>query len=217
MTQKPTILVSGYGSWAKAKNNPAAQVAARLGQEEFDGCKVVTVELSVDTYSLQDQVNELLDRHQPDGWIGLGVSSAALVEPEMVGINWRHFNVPDVADVKLQATPIIAGGPAAYNATLPCEDMVAAMRARGIPAARSFSAGTHLCNQLIYTLAHTAKLRDIDLRSGFVHVPQSPENIAKKCDFGVAEPSMDLAVTTKAIRVCVEVLAAQLRARNDIQ
>ncbi|WP_294221753.1 hypothetical protein [uncultured Shimia sp.] len=207
MTQKPTILVSGYGSWAKARNNPSAQVAKRLGLENFDCCTLIAVELDVDTFALQDRINDLLDRHQPDGWIGLGVSSSAVVEPEMIGVNWRHFGVPDVTGAKLTTTPIIDGGPAAYNATLPCADMVAAMRSQGIPAALSFSAGTHLCNQLIYTLAHTARCRDIDLKSGFVHIPQTPENIVEK---GEVSPSMDLPVSTSAIRACVNVLAANL-------
>lgn len=113
MTQKPTILVSGYGSWAKARNNPSAQVAKRLGLENFDSCNLVTVELDVDTFALQDRINDLLDRHQPDGWIGLGVSSSSVVEPEMVGVNWRHFGVSDVTGAKLTTTPIIDGGPPA--------------------------------------------------------------------------------------------------------
>ncbi|WP_299428319.1 hypothetical protein [uncultured Shimia sp.] len=212
MTQKPTILVSGYGSWAKARNNPAALVAARLGQEEFDCCNLVVVELDVDTNALQDNVNRLLDVHQPDGWIGLGVSGAAVVQPEMVGINWRHFSVPDVTGAQLRATPIVEGGPAAYNTTLPCVDMVTKLRAQSIPAALSYSAGTHLCNQLIYTLAHTAETRGMSLRSGFVHIPQSPENIAEKSGLEEYGASMDLATSTRAIRLCVELLAAKLAA-----
>lgn len=212
MTQKPTILVSGYGSWAKAKNNPAAQVALRLGQENFDCCNLVAVELDVDTNALQRNVNHLLDTHQPDGWIGLGVSSAAVVQPEMVGINWRHFSVPDVTGAQLRATPIVEDGPAAYNASLPCVEMVAKLRAHRIPATLSYSAGTHLCNQLIYTLAHTAEGRGIALQSGFVHIPQSTENIAEKSDLEEYDSSMSLDASTHAIRLCVELLAAELTA-----
>ncbi|MFY0662892.1 MAG: hypothetical protein JXR15_20555 [Shimia sp.] len=212
MTQKPTILVSGYGSWAKARNNPAALVAARLGQEKFDCCNLVAVELEVDTNALQDNVNHLLDAHQPDGWIGLGVSGAAVVQPEMVGINWRHFSVPDVTGAQLRATSIVEDGQAAYNATLPCVEMVEKLRANHIPAALSFSAGTHLCNQLIYTLAHTAEKRGGALRSGFVHIPQSPENISEKSGLEEYGASMDLAMSTRAIRLCVELLAAELTA-----
>ncbi|MCP4207521.1 MAG: pyroglutamyl-peptidase I [Shimia sp.] len=212
MTEKPTILVTGYGPWAVAQNNPAAQVAARLAQEQFDCCNLVTAELDVDTNALQDNVNYLLDKHQPDGWIGLGVSRSAVVKPEMVGINWRHFGVPDVTGARLQATPIVANGPAAYNATLPCTEMVETLRANHIPAMLSFSAGTHLCNQLIYVLGHTTNERSIDLRSGFVHIPQSLENISEKCRVDENNASMDLAMSTRAIRLCVQVFAAELAA-----
>jgi pyroglutamyl-peptidase len=212
MTEKPTILVTGFGAWAIAENNPAAQVAARLAREAFDFCNLVTAELDVDTNALQDKVNYLLDEHQPDGWIGLGVSRSAVIKPEMVGINWRHFGVPDATGARLQATPIVENGPAAYNATLPCAEMVEKLRANHIPAMLSFSAGTHLCNQLIYVLGHTAKTRGMSLRNGFVHIPQSPENIAEKCGADDDGASMDLATSTRAIRICVQVLAAELAA-----
>ena len=210
MTNKPTILVTGYGAWVVAENNPAAQVASRLAQEEFDCCNLVTAELDVDTNALQYNVNCLLDEHQPDGWIGLGVSRSAVIKPEMVGINWRHFGVPDATGARLQATPIVRNGPAAYNATLPCAEMVEKLRANHIPAMLSFSAGTHLCNQLIYVLGNTAKIRGIPLRSGFVHIPQSPENISEKCSADENSASMDLAISTRGVRICVQVLAAEL-------
>ena len=101
---------------------------------------------------------------------------------------------------------------AAYNATLPCVEMVTHLRANHIPAALSFSAGTHLCNQLIYTLAHTAEQRGIALQSGFVHIPQSPENIAEKSGLEEYGASMDIATSTRAVRLCVELLAAKLAA-----
>ncbi len=212
MSRKPTILVSGYGTWAKADTNPAAEVASRLDPADFTSCNLVTVELPVHSADLMDTIGALLDQHKPDGWIGLGVSGAAVVQPEMIGINWRDFSVPDEAGEQPTAKPVLADGPPAYNATLPCEDMVAAMRAMGIPSAISYSAGTHLCNQLIYTLAHLTKQRGQNLLSGFGHVPQSPENIAqRKGEAGLAA-SMDLALSTRAIGACVEVLAAKLTA-----
>lgn len=212
MSRKPTILVSGYGTWAKADTNPAAEVAGRLDPADFTSCTLVTVELPVHSADLMDTVGALLDEHKPDGWIGLGVSGAAVVQPEMIGINWRDFSVPDAAGEQPHAEPVLAGGPPAYNATLPCEDMAAAMRAAGIPSAISYSAGTHLCNQLIYTLAHLTEARGLNLLSGFVHVPQSPENIAQREGEAGLAPSMDLALSTRAIGICVEVLAAKLAA-----
>lgn len=210
MTKKPTILVSGYGQWAKAAVNPAAQVAHRLRQEDHPDCTLITAELPVDSAALQGEVDRLLDLHAPDGWIGLGVPGAAVVQPEMVGINWRHFSVPDAAGEVARVSPIVPDGPAAFNATLPCPEMVEALLANGIPAALSFSAGTHLCNQLIYTLGHSTERRGIPLRSGFVHIPQSPENVAQMEGMTPITPSMSLETATRAIGVCVDVLCRVL-------
>ena len=128
----------------------------------------------------------------------------------MVGINWRHFSVPDATGEVARMSPIFAKGPAAYNATLPCRAMVAALEAHNIPAALSFHAGTHLCNQLLYTLAHVACERELPLLSGFVHVPQSPENVAKMEVFQRNVPSMDLDISCRAIEVCIETVAQEL-------
>ena len=68
MRARPTILVSGYGPWAKAQENPAAQIAANLSGRSFDTCKLVCVELSVDSSGLHEEVNRLIDQHKPDAW-----------------------------------------------------------------------------------------------------------------------------------------------------
>ena len=81
-------------------------------------------------------------------------------------------------------------GPDAYNATLPNEEIVDAINKAGIPAALSFHAGTHLCNQMLYTTAHLIRQSGMSTLNGFVHVPQTPANIAVKTHREAKVPSM---------------------------
>ena len=111
MAHQPKILVAGYGPWAKAENNPAAQAVDELRKRAWHDCDLSLHVLPVCSTSLIDNVSALLEEHRPDAWLGLGVSEAAIIEAEMVGINWRHFSVPDVAGDRYEKTPILAGGP----------------------------------------------------------------------------------------------------------
>ncbi len=210
---QPKILVAGYGAWAKAENNPAAQVVGELGKRSWAGCEVIGHVMPVHSDGLSKSVEMLLDTHQPDAWVGIGVSGAAIIQAEMVGVNWLHFDVPDTSGAQLNLSPIISGGPVGYNATLPNADMVAAVNAAGIPAAVSFHAGTHLCNQMLYTTAHVIEKRGLQTLTGFIHVPQTPANIVQMQGRTRQSASMSLAMTTDAVAICIETLTLALTAR----
>ena len=74
--------------------------------------------------------------------------------------------------------PVVAGGPAAYFATLPIKAAVAALRDAGLPAIVSNSAGTFVCNHVFYGLMHLATTRGFDFCGGFLHVPFLPSQAA---------------------------------------
>lgn len=210
---QPRILVAGYGAWAKAENNPAAHVVGELGKRRWSGCDVIGHVMPVNSGDLRNSIDNLLDTHRPDAWVGIGVSEAAIIQTEMVGINWRHFDVPDSSGAQVALSPIVADGPVAYNATLPNADMVSALNTAGIPAAVSFSAGTHLCNQMLYSTAHVIAERGLSTLTGFIHVPQSPANVAQMEGRKRQVASMSLATTTDAVAICIDTLAAALTAQ----
>lgn len=107
---KPKILVAGYGAWAKAENNPAAQVVGELAKRTWTGCDVIGHVMPVNSDELAGHIDALLDTHRPDAWVGMGVSEAAIIQAEMVGINWRHFDVPDSSGARIHQSPIVPGG-----------------------------------------------------------------------------------------------------------
>ena len=99
---KPKILIAGYGRWAKAKVNPAQEIALELGTRTWDCCDVIGVGLPVDTSTIFAEIDELLTKYSPAAWIGVGVSSAAVVHAELVGINsvsYTHLTLPTIYSV----------------------------------------------------------------------------------------------------------------------
>ncbi|MEP2920844.1 MAG: pyroglutamyl-peptidase I [Sulfitobacter sp.] len=208
--KKPKILIAGYGSWAKAKENPAQAIALELGACTWACCDVVGVAMPVDTVTVSAEIDRLLTEHSPDAWIGVGVSSAANVQAEFIGINWRAFDVPDAGGKSINGAEVIEGGPPAYYATLPNSEIVEAIKAAGIPSELSFHAGTHLCNQMLYTTAHQIKARGLSTLTGFIHVPRTLANILELDDRKMNLPSMSLALSSEAVACCVETTAQAL-------
>jgi pyroglutamyl-peptidase len=90
---------------------------------------------------------------------------------ERVAVNVQDARIPDNDGAQPVDTAVIAGGPAAYLATLPVRAAVAALRAADLPAQMSMSAGTFVCNHVFYGLMHMATRRPAAYRGGFLHVP----------------------------------------------
>jgi pyroglutamyl-peptidase len=130
------------------------------------------------------------------------------ITPERIAINIddgrmrRQQRVTNPIDL-----PVVAGAPAAYFSTLPIKAIVRDLRAAGIPASVSNSAGTFVCNHIFYGLMHRIATHPIagasglpDLRGGFIHIPYLPEQAAR---FPGA-PSMSLEpLMTEALRIAV--------------
>jgi pyroglutamyl-peptidase len=105
--------------------------------------------------------------------ICLGLASGrGNIMPEYVAVNVRHGASADNAGVKYELTPI-GDGADAYVTGLPVSDMVKKMKEAGGPAAVSFTAGTYVCNDLMYAAVEYCRPRGI--RAGFVHLPLSLE------------------------------------------
>lgn len=117
------------------------------------------------------------------------------VTPEVIGINLRDANFPDNGGNRPMDEKCVCGGAAAYFSTLPVKNIVKAIKEKGIPASLSYTAGTFVCNDLLYTLLHHFSGRDIKI--GFIHVPFLPSQ-AKK---GTA--SMSLEDITAALETAI--------------
>lgn len=138
--------------------------------------------------------------------LGPGRSDIAL---ERVAINLIDARIPDNQGEQPIDVPVAAEGPTAYFSTLPIKAMVAALRAAGIPATVSHTAGTFVCNQVFYSLQHT--LAGSTVRSGFMHVPLLTEQVALAAS---AQPSMSQETLVKGLRVAV---SAALNTLHDVR
>ena len=174
------ILLTGFEPWAEWSSNPSGGVAESLDGTSIGGCEVVSAVLPVVHGADIDRVASLISEHEPVAVVCLGLhGSASALHVERVGINLKVIDGVDY--------PIVEGGPDAYFSTLPTRAMVQRMEDVKVPARLTYSAGTFLCNHIMYSVLHL--VAEDDLPAGFIHVPPTPELVA---ELGRSQSSMAL-------------------------
>ena len=189
------ILVTGFDPFGGQPVNPAREAVLRL-PDTVGGYEIIKLEIPTVFGLAAETVLQAAEELRPHAILGVGQAGGrSAVTPEVVAINLREASIPDNAGNIPVNTPVMENAPAAYFATLPVRDMVQAVKERGIPCALSYTAGTFVCNDLLYTLLH--HYRDTDVRVGFVHIPFLPEQAGK----GV--PSMELDTVVEALTAMI--------------
>ncbi len=198
------LLLSGFEPFGGSDLNPSQAIVEALAAQPISGVDLRTIVLPVESDVAPDRLLDAWRAHDSDTIVMLGEAAGrAAITPEAVAINLRDFELPDNAGRSIIDQPVVLGGPAAHFATLPIHRLVERIRSLGIPAHRSLTAGTYLCNELSYRMLHEIARIGSPTRAGFVHVPRLP---AQCVDRTPPHPSMSLDTMTLAIRTIIESL-----------
>ena len=198
----PTILVTGFQPFGGEKINPAWE-AIRVLPDSIVGSKVVKLQIPVVFGVGADVVSTAIDHINPDIVLCVGQAGGrAKITPEFVGINYRDARIPDNDGNQPHAQRSVEDGPAAYFATLPVRAMTEAMNKSGIPAALSYTAGTYVCNDVMYSMLHVLATKYPNARGAFMHVPFATEQATKQ---PVNTASLPIEVMTRGLEVALSV------------
>ena len=209
----PTVLLTGFEPFGGESVNPSWEIARTLAGWHCEGHVVQAARLSCVFGQALDELDAALEAHRPALVVCLGQAGGRPeISLERVAINVDDARIPDNLGRQPVDAAIRAGGPAAYFSTLPIKAMARDVRAAGIGAAVSNTAGTFVCNHVFYALMHrlAATPALAHTRGGFVHVPYTPEQVAGRADV----PSMALAAQVEGIR---QALRSALRTREDVR
>lgn len=205
------ILITGFDPFGDETINPATE-AIRLLPDSIAGAEIAKLELPTVFGKCALVAAEAIGRLRPDAVLAVGQAGGRFdVTVERVAINLADGSIPDNSGRKPQDEAVRPEGPAAYFSTLPTRAMVERIRARGIPASLSYSAGSYVCNYLLYCLLHGAEAgRSADspdpaFLAGFIHIPYLPVQAAGKP--GANTPSMSLADSRSALEAAIEAIA----------
>lgn len=189
------LLITGFQPFDGESVNPALEVAKGLQGKTINGYEVIAREIPVVRFEALKAVQAAIEELRPDAVITIGQAGGRPdITVERVGINIDDFRIPDNKGNQPIDEPVVTGGPVAYWATLPIKKMVANVKAQGIPASVSNSAGTYVCNHLLYGLLHYLTTQGkTAIPAGFIHIPYLPEQMAVRSgkDAQVATMSLD--------------------------
>jgi pyroglutamyl-peptidase len=198
----PTVLVTGFEPFEKDSVNPSWEAARALDGWEAGQAVVHARRLACVFGSALRQLDAAIDELKPQLVLCLGLAGGRFeFTPERVAINVDDGRIADNAGHQPIDVPVVPGAPAAYFSTLPIKAVVRDLRAAGIPASVSNSAGTFVCNHVFFGLMHRIATRPVatGMRGGFIHVPYLPEQAARL----PGQPSMALETMVAALRLAV--------------
>ncbi len=168
------VLLTGFEPFNNARLNPSEQLVIRIKADDVPGTQILTAVLPVVYGQAASNLLALVNEHKPDVVICFGQAEGRTsITPERFAVNLNDASIADNAGHIRVDQAIRQGSPLAIESTLPVKEFVTAIRAEGIPASLSLSAGTFVCNHIFYELQDA--LQGTAVQSGFVHVPLMDE------------------------------------------
>lgn len=197
------VLLTGFDPFGGDKVNPATEAVKRVS-DNVNGVEVVKIEVPTVFHKSIDVVAKTIEEVKPDAVLCIGQAGGRFdLTPERVAINLDDARIADNEGNQPIDVKIFEDGEPAYFATLPIKAMVASMRNAGIPASVSNTAGTFVCNHLMYGVLYTLAKKYPGVRGGFMHVPFIPEQVINRAN----TPSMALADIVKGIEAAITAIA----------
>ena len=204
------ILITGFDPFGGESVNPALE-AVKLMKDEIAGAKIVKLEIPTVFHKSVEKIHETMKAEKPDVVLSIGQAGGRFgVTPERVAINVDDARIKDNEGNQPVDVPVFADGAPAYFSSLPVKAMVEAIKAKGLPASLSNSAGTFVCNHVMYGVLYYIDKEFPGVRGGFIHVPFITNQVVTKPNM----PSMALADITKALEAAVEAI---VKNEKDIQ
>lgn len=189
------LLITGFDPFGGESVNPSWLAVERL-PERIGGFVLCKLLIPTCFSNAAAAVLEKAAEIQPDVILCIGQAGTRdAVTPERIAVNIRDARIPDNAGFQPGGEPVAPDGPAAYFSTVPVREMAQAIRDVGLPGRVSNSAGTFVCNDVLYSLLR--RYHGTSVRVGFIHVPWLPEQGA---------PSLPLEQTVRALETAIGAL-----------
>lgn len=195
------VLVTGFEPFGGEAINPALE-GVKMLKEEILGAEILKLELPTVFMKSKEILEMALEEDRPDIVICVGQAGGRdKISVERVAINIDDAGIPDNEGNQPIDKPIFEGSDTAYFSTLPIKEIVNKLKENKIPAEISNSAGTYVCNHIMYSLLYNIDKKYKNIKGGFIHIPYIPEQVIDKR----MAPSMSLDYIVKALTIAIEV------------
>ncbi|ARC83275.1 pyroglutamyl-peptidase I [Clostridium argentinense CDC 2741] len=194
------VLITGFDPFGGESVNPALE-AVKLLPNTISGAEVIKIEIPTVFRKALDHIESAIEKHNPDIVISIGQAGGRFgVTPERVAINIDDARIKDNEGNQPIDLPIYEDGQSAYFSNLPIKAMVKEMNENGIPGSVSNTAGTFVCNHVMYGILYLIDKKYPNIKGGFIHVPFIPNQVITKPN----TPCMSLADISKGLELCIK-------------
>lgn len=206
------ILVTGFDPFDGEAINPAIE-AVKLLPDTISGAQIEKLEIPTVFHTSADVVREKMNEFKPDIVLNIGQAGGRMgLTPERVAINQDDARIPDNEGNQPIDVAIQEDGQPAYFTKLPIKAMVEAMKNAGIPASVSNTAGTFVCNHIMYQTLYLVDKEFPEVKAGFMHIPFMTEQVLDKPN----QPAMSLTDMARGIEAAIEAIV-EYNDKGDIQ
>lgn len=196
------LLLTAFTPFGGEKINPALE-AVKLVKNQIDNIDIVKLEVPTVFVKSIKVVIEAIEEEKPDFVLCVGQAGGReSITPERVAINIDDARIPDNEGNQPIDIPIFADGEAAYFSNLPVKAMVKEIKKEGLPSSLSNTAGTYVCNHLMYGVLYSINKKYQMIKGGFIHVPFIPEQVVDK----PVQASMPLTDIVKGLEAAIRAI-----------
>ncbi len=197
------ILVTGFDPFGGEAVNPAYE-AVKLLPKSIKGAEIITIEIPTVFSRGAERVEKAIVEHKPNAVVCIGQAGGrSCISIERIGVNLKEASIPDNDGNQPADEKIKEDGENAYFATIPVKAMVNNVRKNGIPSHLSYTAGTYVCNDVMYSLLYMLDKKYKDIKGGFIHVPYATEQVVNKAN-NIA--SMPVETIAKGLEYAIEAI-----------
>jgi pyroglutamyl-peptidase len=204
------VLITGFSPFGGEKINPSIEAVRKL-EDVIAGFEIVKLEIPTVFHKSIMELEKAIIKENPDIVICVGQAGGRFeLTIERVAINVDDARIPDNEENQPIDKAVFEAGENAYFSNLPIKAMVEEIRKGGIPASISNSAGTFVCNHIMYGLLHLIHTRYPAIRGTFIHVPFIPTQVMSKPN----TPYMEIEKITEGLALAIR---AAIENKEDIK
>ena len=204
------ILVTGFEPFNGREINPSEEVVKELKAPE--GVELQKEILPVEFRKAAAILKQRIKEFKPDYILSVGqAGNRPEIGVERVALNLDCVRssdgsslLPDNGGDQPVDVKIEEDGENAYFATLPVWEIVEAIQKEDVKAAVSYTAGTYVCNHIMYTALYEVSRMGLNTKAGFIHVPFLPSQLTEGEGKGFSMEQEDM---VRGIQTAIRLLA----------
>ena len=190
------ILVVGFGPFLNYTINPSELIAAELDGETINNAEITGLQVQPNLSNFTESIEivyQAIEDYNPDYVFSIGLAAKF----ERIRIEKIGYNLKIEIKENSSLEKLLPNGPWLHISPFPAIKIVRELRREGIPSQTSIYAGLSLCNGILYSVLHYTDVNNLDIKSGFIHVPlhKTEEN----------PDGMELQTMVNATRIIIQV------------